>query len=110
MRQRCWLEFLTDYDFDIHYHLGKANEMADVISYKSAGSLMSLRNWPEQLKKERVDFELQLMNMRLTALHVQPLLLTQIKEEQQNDEKVSETIMKYKKKSENTLLWQRMER
>ena len=105
-----WLEFLSDYDFDIHYHTDKANKVADALSRKSVGSLMSLRNLPEQLKKEIVDLELQLVNKRLATLHVQPLLLSQIKEEQQNDEKVSETIMKYKKKSENTLLWQRMER
>ncbi|GKE61903.1 putative reverse transcriptase domain-containing protein [Tanacetum coccineum] len=25
MRQRCWLEILSDYNCDIHYHPGKAN-------------------------------------------------------------------------------------
>ena len=25
MRQRRWLEFLKDYDFELSYHLGKAN-------------------------------------------------------------------------------------
>ena len=39
-----------------------------------------------------MDFELQLVNGRLAALHVQPLLLSQIKEEQRNDEKLSEII------------------
>ncbi|GKF53103.1 putative reverse transcriptase domain-containing protein, partial [Tanacetum coccineum] len=29
MRQRRWLEFLSDYDCDIHYHPGKANVIAD---------------------------------------------------------------------------------
>ncbi|GJV49777.1 putative reverse transcriptase domain-containing protein [Tanacetum coccineum] len=31
MRQRPWLELLSDYDCEIHYHLGKANMVADKI-------------------------------------------------------------------------------
>ncbi|GKE32993.1 putative reverse transcriptase domain-containing protein [Tanacetum coccineum] len=34
MRQRRWLELLSDYDCDIHYHLGKANIVADALSHK----------------------------------------------------------------------------
>ncbi|GJX33243.1 putative reverse transcriptase domain-containing protein [Tanacetum coccineum] len=34
MRQRRWLELLSDYDCDIHYHLGKANVIADALSRK----------------------------------------------------------------------------
>nr|GFC12399.1 putative reverse transcriptase domain-containing protein [Tanacetum cinerariifolium] len=34
MRQRRWLELLSDYDCDIHYHPGKANAVADVLSRK----------------------------------------------------------------------------
>ncbi|GJV14118.1 putative reverse transcriptase domain-containing protein [Tanacetum coccineum] len=34
MRQRRWLELLTDYDCDIHYHPEKANVVADALSRK----------------------------------------------------------------------------
>nr|GEY55335.1 reverse transcriptase domain-containing protein [Tanacetum cinerariifolium] len=34
MRQRRWLELLSDYDCDIRYHLGKANVVADALSQK----------------------------------------------------------------------------
>ncbi|GKC80185.1 putative reverse transcriptase domain-containing protein, partial [Tanacetum coccineum] len=34
MRQRRWLEFLSDYDCDIHYHPGKANVVAYALSLK----------------------------------------------------------------------------
>nr|GEW94800.1 reverse transcriptase domain-containing protein [Tanacetum cinerariifolium] len=34
MRQRRWLELLSDYDCDIRYHLGKANVVADTLSHK----------------------------------------------------------------------------
>ncbi|GJX94375.1 putative reverse transcriptase domain-containing protein [Tanacetum coccineum] len=34
MRQRRWLELLSDYDCDIRYHTGKANAVADALSRK----------------------------------------------------------------------------
>nr|GFA87066.1 putative reverse transcriptase domain-containing protein [Tanacetum cinerariifolium] len=34
MRQRQWLELLSDYDCDIHYHPGNANVIADALSRK----------------------------------------------------------------------------
>ncbi|GKD17966.1 putative reverse transcriptase domain-containing protein [Tanacetum coccineum] len=34
MRQRCWLELLSDYDCEIRYHPGKENVVADALSRK----------------------------------------------------------------------------
>src|SRR3954470_16380134 len=34
MRQRRWMEYLKDYDFDLKYHPGKANKVADALSRK----------------------------------------------------------------------------
>nr|GFC09731.1 putative reverse transcriptase domain-containing protein [Tanacetum cinerariifolium] len=34
MRQRRWLKLLSNFDCDIHYHLGKANVIADALSMK----------------------------------------------------------------------------
>ncbi|GKE35294.1 putative reverse transcriptase domain-containing protein [Tanacetum coccineum] len=34
MRQHCWLELLSDYDCDIHYHMGKENVVVDALNRK----------------------------------------------------------------------------
>ncbi|GJZ28851.1 putative reverse transcriptase domain-containing protein [Tanacetum coccineum] len=34
MRQQRWIELFSDYDCEIHYHPGKANVVADVLSRK----------------------------------------------------------------------------
>ena len=47
MRQHRWMEFLEDYAFTLHYHLGKANVVVDALSRKSQGALASIasREW-----------------------------------------------------------------
>ncbi|GJZ11825.1 putative reverse transcriptase domain-containing protein [Tanacetum coccineum] len=43
MRQRRWLELLSDYDCELHYHPGKANVMADALSRKSRPKPLRVR-------------------------------------------------------------------
>ncbi|GFY85488.1 hypothetical protein Acr_04g0002260 [Actinidia rufa] len=42
LRQQCWMEYMEDYDFELHYHPGKANVVADTLSKKSLSTLASI--------------------------------------------------------------------
>ena len=46
MRQRRWMD-LEDYDYTLHYHLSKANVVANAFNRKSRGVLTSVasREW-----------------------------------------------------------------
>ncbi|GKA73415.1 putative reverse transcriptase domain-containing protein, partial [Tanacetum coccineum] len=43
MRQRRWLELLSDYDCEIRYHPGKANVVADALSMKERSKPLRVR-------------------------------------------------------------------
>jgi hypothetical protein len=51
MRQRRWLELIKDYELEIHYHLGKANIVADALSRKSQVNMMVACPMPYELAK-----------------------------------------------------------
>ncbi|GKD91644.1 hypothetical protein Tco_1367151, partial [Tanacetum coccineum] len=52
MRQHCWIELFSDYDYEIRYHPGKANVVTDALSRK------------ERVKPKRV----RAMNMTLQSI------------------------------------------
>ncbi|GJY44825.1 putative reverse transcriptase domain-containing protein [Tanacetum coccineum] len=54
MRQRRWLELLSDYDCKICYHPGKANVVADALSRKEREPLRTEARKPENIKSKDV--------------------------------------------------------
>ena len=59
MRQLRWMEFLEYYDFTLHYHPGKANVVADVLTQKSREVLASIASWEWRMLETVGQFKLQ---------------------------------------------------
>ena len=59
MRQRRLMEYIEDYDFTLHYHLGKENVVADALSQKSRGVLASIASREGQMIDTVGQFRLQ---------------------------------------------------
>ncbi|GJW31905.1 putative reverse transcriptase domain-containing protein [Tanacetum coccineum] len=63
MRQRRWLELLSDYDCDIRYHPGKANVVTDALSRKERVKPLRVRvlvmtiglNLPKQILEAQIE-------------------------------------------------------
>ncbi|WVZ50916.1 hypothetical protein U9M48_002122 [Paspalum notatum var. saurae] len=92
MRQRRWLELIKDYDLEIHYHLGKANVVADALSRKSQISLLWARELPDELAIEFDRLSLGFLNNTegTVSMEFEPTLEQEIRKGQLNDEKIKE--------------------
>nr|GFA88744.1 putative reverse transcriptase domain-containing protein [Tanacetum cinerariifolium] len=63
MRQRRWLELLSDYDCEIRYHPRKANAVADALSHKERNKPLQVRalvmtiglNLPKQILEAQIE-------------------------------------------------------
>ena len=88
MRQCRWMEFLKDYDFILHYHPGKANVVADVLSRKSQGVLASIASQEWRMLEIVGQFGLQYSEQAqgtLESLVATPSLLSRVIESQGQD-------------------------
>ncbi|PNX65452.1 hypothetical protein L195_g054545 [Trifolium pratense] len=95
MRQRRWLEFLKDYDFELSYHPGKANVVADALSRKSL-HMSSLMVKELELIEEFRDLslvcEVTPKSVKLGMLKLTNTFLENIKECQKTDKKLMEKL------------------
>nr|GEZ10492.1 putative reverse transcriptase domain-containing protein [Tanacetum cinerariifolium] len=57
MRQRCWLDLLSDYDYEIRYHPGKANVVTDALSRKER--IKPIRKSYADLKRKPIEFQIR---------------------------------------------------
>ena len=91
MRQRGWMEFLKDYDFTLHYHPGKANVVANALSWKSRGVLASIASREWQMLETVGHFRLQYSEKAqgtLGSLVATPSLLRRVIESQRQDAEI----------------------
>ncbi|XP_058216036.1 uncharacterized protein LOC131327058 [Rhododendron vialii] len=98
LRQCHWMKHLEDYDFELHYHLGKANVVADALSRKSIHlASLAIREWKvvNDLGHYASHFEEVQEGVTLCNLTVQSALSTQVGEAQQHDEEAEELRTKF---------------
>jgi hypothetical protein len=87
MRQRRWLELIKDYELEIHYHLGKANVVADALSRKASCHCLTIKTSDIALCQEMEKLNLGMVQHG-TANHLklESVLLQRIIDAQRNDE------------------------
>jgi len=88
MRQRRWMEFLKDYDFELNYHPGKANVVADALSRKSlhmSALMVKEMDLIEQFRDISLVCEVTPRSVRLGMLKLTSPVLQKIKEGQKAD-------------------------
>jgi hypothetical protein len=66
MRQQRWLELIKDYELEVHYHPGKANVIAEVLSRKAHCNCLSAIHGTGEESSTRVLPNLSLFNITLT--------------------------------------------
>ncbi|XP_052723852.1 uncharacterized protein LOC128193787 [Vigna angularis] len=91
MRQRRWLEFLKDYDFELLYHPGKANVVADALSRKVVHvSSMMVRELSlvESFRDLRLQFDLQPNVIKCCTLRISSDVFDRIRVKQREDEEL----------------------
>jgi hypothetical protein len=81
MRQWRWLELMKDYELEVHYHLGKANIIADALSRKAHCNYLPTVCLTREESSTQVLPDLPLFNITLT-----PTLRADILAAQNDDE------------------------
>ncbi|GFY96886.1 hypothetical protein Acr_11g0011920 [Actinidia rufa] len=89
LRQRRWMEYMEDYDFELHYHPGKANVVADALSRKSLSTLASVFIHEWQMLQDLGEYDLFLNETdefaTLFTLSAEPSIISRVIEAQQQD-------------------------
>jgi len=88
IRQRRWLEFLKDYDFQLSYHPGKANVVTDAFSRKSlhmSTLMVKELEFIEQFRDLSLVCELTPESVKLGMLKLTSNILQEIKVGQKED-------------------------
>jgi hypothetical protein len=89
MRQRRWLEFIKDYDLEVHYHRGKANVVADALSRKVHCNHPELKPVSDPLCEEMRRLNLKVVEQgNLYALAAESNLYDRIVTAQRNDKDI----------------------
>ena len=95
MRHRRWMEYLKDYDFELLYHPGKANVIADVLSRKRVHvpAIMIKELEPiEQLRDMNPGLDTGAGHIRYSMLRFTNEFLDEVRVKQDNDQELQQII------------------
>jgi hypothetical protein len=81
MRQRRWLELIKDYELEVHYHLRKANVVANTLSRKAHCNYLPAVHVTGEESSTRM-----LPNLSMFNINLAPTLRDEIIGAQKNDE------------------------
>jgi hypothetical protein len=91
LRQRHWLELITDYDLEIHYHPDKANLVADALSRKEHVHSAIVVHLPDELAKDFERLNLGIVtHTKGVTIELEPTLEQEIHKGQVGDAKIQE--------------------
>jgi hypothetical protein len=91
LRQRRWLELIKDYDLGINYHPGKANVVADALSWRCHLNQLIVEQMPFDLCEEFDKLNLRsVANTEVVAIEIDSTLSQDIQKGQLIDEKIQE--------------------
>jgi len=96
MRQRRWLDFLKDYDFQLSYHPGKANVVAYALSRKSlhmSALMVKELELIEQFRDLSLVYELAPRTVKLRMLKLTSNILEEIKSGQKEDYELVDRVV-----------------
>jgi hypothetical protein len=91
LRQRRWLELIKDYDLEIHYHSGKANLVADVLSRKEHVHSAIVAQLPDEIVEDFRRLNLGIVaHTKGVTIDVESTLEQEIRKGQIGDAKIQE--------------------
>ena len=95
MRQRRWMEFLKDYEFELKYHPGKANVVADALSRKTlnvAWMMIKEAELIESFRDLNLGISIALRAIQFSQIKITSDFKEQIQHAQQQDASFQRTI------------------
>ena len=85
------MELIKDYDMKLHYHPGKANVVADALSWKGYANTLVSTGLPKELVEDLRELRLEIVPRGFVAtMEVQSTLLGKIREARKDDKEIAE--------------------